>query len=139
MRRNPDALFAARKKKSIPFEFVLDELADLDPWTRPMFGCTAVYVEEKIVFILRHKKDADDGVWLATTKEHHESLRRELPNMRSITVFGTGVTGWQVLPSDADDFEESVLRATALVRAGDLRVGKVPKGKAPRKAGRKQR
>ena len=102
-RRHPDDLFAVRKTKAIPFEFVLDELAGVEPWTRPMFGCTAVYVEEKIVFILRDKKDRDDGVWSATTKEHHISLRRELPNLRSITVFGVGGSGWQVLPVDAED------------------------------------
>jgi hypothetical protein len=133
MRRDPDAIFLSRKGKKVPFEFVLEELEALAPWTRPMFGCTAVYVEEKIVFVLRDRKDADDGVWVATTKEHHGSLRRELPNLRSIAVFGVGETGWQVLPSDADDFEESVLRACALVRAGDKRIGKVPKAKKPKK------
>jgi hypothetical protein len=137
-RRDPDALFMPRKPRTVPFEFVLEELADLEPWTRPMFGCTAVYVEEKIVFILRAGKDDDDnGVWIATTKEHHATLRVDLPSMRSITVFGVGETGWQVLPIDTDDFEESVLRACAIVRAGDPRIGKVPKrrkGKAkPRK------
>jgi hypothetical protein len=140
MRRDPDALFTARKKNQVPFEFVLDELADLEPWTRPMFGCTAVYVEEKIMFVLRQgKNDSDNGVWLATTKEHHASLRRELPNMRSIAVFGPGETGWQLLSIDAEDFEESVLRACALVRAGDARVGKVPKPKKRKRedAGRK--
>jgi hypothetical protein len=135
MRRDPDALFAARKKTTkVPFDFVLDELADLGPWTRPMFGCTAVYVEEKIVLVLRDKNDPDTGVWIATTKEHHGSLRRELPNMRSIEVLGAGETAWQVLRADADDFEESVLRACALVRAGDPRVGNVPK--ARKKKGR---
>jgi len=135
-----DALFAARKKKSIPFEFVLEELVDLAPWTRPMFGCTAVYVEEKIVFILRDKKnDADSGVWVATTKEHHVSLRSELPSLRSITVLGTGETGWQVLPTDTEDFEELVLRACALVRVGDPRIGKVPKAKKRPPADRKKK
>ena len=44
-----------------------------------MFGCLAVYIEDKIVLILRDKREAisDNGVWLATTEEHHESLRRE--------------------------------------------------------------
>jgi hypothetical protein len=31
--------------------------------------------------------------------------------MRSIQVFGKKVTGWQVLPADAKDFEEAALRA----------------------------
>jgi hypothetical protein len=72
-------------------------------------------------------------VWLATTIEHHESLRREFPNMRSIGVLGTAVTGWQNLPSDAPDFEESALHACELVIAGDPRIGKIPKPKKPRK------
>ena len=66
-------------------------------------------------------------MWVATTQEHHASLRREMPSLRSITVLaGGGVTGWQMLPADADDFEGSVLRACALVIAGDPRIGKVP-------------
>jgi hypothetical protein len=63
-----------------------------------MFGCLAVYVEDKVVLILREKREVteDNGVWLATTEEHHQSLRREFPNMRSIRLFGKEVTGWQV-------------------------------------------
>ena len=93
-----------------------------------MFGCLAVYVREKIVLILRDKKDhtADNGVWLATTQEHHASLRREFPNMRSIPVLGKKVTGWQVLPASAPDFEETALHACDLIAAGDPRIGKVP-------------
>jgi hypothetical protein len=94
-----------------------------------MLGCLAVYVGNKIVLILRDKPepDADNGVWLATTEEHHESLRREFPNMRSIQVFRNKVTGWQVLPVDAPDFEEAALRACELIVARDPRIGKVPK------------
>ena len=50
--------------------------------------------------------------------------------MRSITVFGKDVTGWQVLPVDAPDFEETALRACELIAARDPRIGKIPK---PRK------
>ena len=93
-----------------------------------MFGCLAVYVADKIVLILRDKGDqmADNGVWLATTAEHHESLRREFPNMRSIQVLGKDVTGWQVLPVDAPDFEEAALHAGDLILARDHRIGKAP-------------
>ncbi len=98
-----------------------------------MFGCLAVYVEEKIVLVLREKPgpSPDNGVWLATTVEHHESLRRDFPNMRSIEVLGKDVTGWQVLPADAPGFEEAAMRACEFVIARDPRIGKVPK---PRRA-----
>ena len=123
-----DTLFAVRQRKTVPHEFVLDAIAGLSPETRSMFGCLAVYVEDKIVLVLRDKRDetADNGVGLATTEEHHESLRREFPNMRSIRVFGKKVTGWQVLPVDAPDFEEAALRACELIVARDPRIGKVP-------------
>ncbi len=123
-----DGLFAAKQRKAFPHEFVLDALAPLSPRTRPMFGCVAVYVEDKIVLVLRDKRDqtADNGVWLATTAEHHQSLRREFPNMRSIQVLGKKVTGWQVLPNDAPDFEEAAFRACELIVARDARIGKVP-------------
>jgi hypothetical protein len=116
-----DTVFAAKKRKAVPHQFVLDAIATLSPTTRPMFGCLAVYVADKIVLILRDKRDAtaDNGVWLATTAEHHDSLRREFPNIRSIQVLGKGVTGWQVLPVDAADFEEAALWACELILARD--------------------
>jgi hypothetical protein len=123
-----DTLLAVKQRKSVPHEFVLDAIAALSPETRSMFGCLAVYVQDKIVLILRDKRDqkADNGVWLATTEEHHQSLRREFPNMRSIQVLGKKVTGWQVLPAEAQDFEQAALHACELVLAGDPRIGKVP-------------
>lgn len=134
--RADDTLFAVKQRKAVPHEFVLDAVAALSPRTRPMFGCLAVYVADKIVLILRDKRDgtADNGVWLATTHEHHESLRTEFPNMRSIQVLGKEVTGWQVLPADAPDFEEAALRACELVVAGDPRIGKVRGGRRAAKS-----
>ena len=52
------------------------------------------------------------------TAEHHESLRREFPNLRSIQTFGKKVAGWQVLPVDAADFEEAALQACDWLLAG---------------------
>ena len=130
-RRSLDTIFSGRRHKSAPHEFVLDALATLSPMTRPMFGCLAVYVEDKIVLILRDKQHspADNGVWLATMIEHHASLQREFPRMRSIQLFEKDPTNWQVLPTDAPDFEEAALRACELILARDPRIGKVPKSR----------
>ena len=135
-----DTLFAVKQRKPVPHEFVLDAIAALSPTTRAMFGCLAIYVQDKIVLILRDKRDqtADNGVWLATTEEHHKGLRREFPNMRSIQVLGKKVTGWQVLPADAQDFEEAALRACELVLAGDPRIGKVPGARRASRSGAKK-
>jgi hypothetical protein len=129
---------ALKRRKPVPFEFVLDALSPLEIATRPMFGCLAIYVGRKIVLILRDKSGLgpDNGVWIATTLEHHESLRLDFPNMRSIGAFGAAVTGWQVLPANAPDFEEAAMRACELIIARDPRIGKVPKSKK-RKASKK--
>jgi hypothetical protein len=123
-----DPFAAVKPRKTVPHQFVLDALAALSPRTNPMFGCLAVYVGERIVLILRDRRDAaaDNGVWLATTREHHPSLHRDFPNMRSIQVLGKGETAWQVLPASAPDFEESALAACEMILAGDPRIGKVP-------------
>ncbi|MDE3197632.1 MAG: hypothetical protein KGN84_14885 [Acidobacteriota bacterium] len=128
-----------KPRKAVPFEFVLDALGDTVTRTNPMFGCLALYVREKIVLVLRDKAGGrDNGVWLATTVEHHESLRAEFPNMQSIGVLGRDVTGWQILPAEAPDFEEAALRACELIAAGDRRIGKVPKPKRRSKTTKKK-
>jgi hypothetical protein len=140
--------FPVKRRKPVPHEFVLDEIASLAPRTRVMFGCLAIYVHdnaaEKIVLFLRDKPTSpeDNGVWLATTEEHHASLRQEFPSMRSIKVLGKDVTGWQVIPADSADFEEAARRACELVLARDPRIGKIPgsrrpsKKKAPKRSGK---
>jgi hypothetical protein len=132
--RGGDALFAtSRRERTPPFAFVLAELEGIYTHTRPMFGCTAVYVDELIVLILRDKAAPrrDNGVWIATTREHHESLREELVSMRPISLFGPRGSAWQNLPSDALSFEDDALRACALIRARDPRIGKTPARKRP--------
>jgi hypothetical protein len=127
------ALFGAPRRKPVPHEFVLEALAHGSPRTRPprtraMFGCIAVYIGEKVVAMLRDKPKhpADNGVWVATTAEHHQSLREAFPHLRSIQLLGKLETHWQVLPTDAPDFEEAALRLCDLIIAGDSRIGRVP-------------
>jgi hypothetical protein len=118
-----------KPKKSVPFDFIIEELDILSPYLKPMFGAYGLYVGNKIIFILRDrpKSPEDNGVWIATIGPHHKSLQKDFPNMRSLKMFGPGPTGWQVLPLDSDDFEESALRACQLVLKNDPRIGKVPR------------
>jgi hypothetical protein len=92
-----------------------------------MFGCHAIYVSGKIVLILRRKETNkyDNGVWLATALEHHDSLKKILPCMRSIRMFGDGTSSWQNLPVAADNFEESVMTVCEMILKNDRRIGKV--------------
>ena len=123
-----------KQRKPIPFNFVLEELYSENPTVRPMFGCHAIYVRNKLVLILRKRDDheCDNGVWIATDAAHHESLRCLFPSMRSIKLLGGSTTSWQNLPLDADDFEESVLKVCNLILKNDARIGKIPKKKKKR-------
>lgn len=82
---------------------------------------------------LRDKDDEDSGVWIATTPEHHASLKKDFPKMHSIKVFGSGVSSWQVLSKNDDDFETKVNHLCDLILKGDSRIGKIPKPKKSKK------
>jgi hypothetical protein len=128
-----------------PFSFVLDELAEsvASPRirTRSMFGSLAVYVDEKIVFMLRRKQTPatlrDDGIWVASLPEFGASLRREFPSLRPIELFESygkdAFTGWWNLPEHEEGFEGTALELCRLVTKGDPRIGKVPKGRKSKK------
>ena len=96
-----------------------------------MFGALAVYVGEKIVFLLRDRPDDPqaNGVWLAIPTEFQESLHAEFPNTGTVRVMGKDISGWRLLAVDADDFEASALHACELVVRNDPRIGKVPNKK----------
>lgn len=124
--------------KKIPFDFILDLLSPLSfgegPGSvsvRQMFGCHAIYSNRKILLIVRKKNDHRDanGIWIATGKEHHASLKTILPSMRSVYILSDGKneTGWQMIHEEADDFEESATKICELILKGDERIGKIPK------------
>jgi hypothetical protein len=122
-----------KMKKKIPFEFVLELLHPLELTIKPMFGCHAIYANGKIQLIVRKKEDHQDsnGVWIATGKEHHESLRKELPGMQSVYILSDGKreTGWQMIHEDAADFEEAVAKVCEMILKEDKRIGNIPKKK----------
>ena len=118
-------------KKKIPFEFILDYLHPLEITIKPMFGCHALYSNGKILLIVRKKEDHPDsnGVWIATEKAHHVSLKNEFPNLESIQILnnGNGTTGWQMIHENNKNFEESVIHICNLILKNDTRIGRIPK------------
>jgi hypothetical protein len=120
--------------RKIPFPFITDLLFPLNIIVKPMFGCHAIYVKEKIMLILRDREDHEDanGVWIATSKEHHPSLKKEFPSMHSVFILsnGKGETEWQMIHVDDDNFESYAMRLCELVLKRDERIGRIPKKKS---------
>jgi hypothetical protein len=125
MGRRDDELFAHKPRREVAFDFVLDALSASAPATRAMFGATAVYLDERVVFILREKGDADDGVWVAFEPEREAAVMAALPRLQSITLFGK-IRGWKKLYARDPSFEDDVLAACALARGKGALLGKVP-------------
>jgi len=128
-------LYQDDRPDKIPFDFVLDNLASLNPVVGQMFGCFSIYVGGKIMLILRDRREpeCDNGVWIATTKEHHASLAEDFPSMRSISVLGRSPTAWQNLPCESDTFEQDVAKICGFILRHDSRIGKIPAKKSKRK------
>lgn len=122
----------------LAYSFVLEELQSLlSPdrlRVRAMFGSHALYVDEKIVFMLRGKGDRDDGVWVALSSvEHVPSLRKAFPSLRMIEMFQQKAFGdWLNLPASEDGFEEAAFDLCRLVGKRDARIGKIPKARKKR-------
>lgn len=109
--------------KKIPFDFILDELFSLNPIVKPMFGCHAIYIGEKIMLILRDKEDHAEanGVWIATTKEHHPSLKKEFTSIDSVSVLTVPgrETEWQMIHKEDDYFESDILKICTYIKKGE--------------------
>lgn len=116
-------------KRQTPFQFVLDELLPVRPAVKQMFGFTYIYLDEKLLLSLREsvKQPQFNGVWLYTEAEHIESLRREFPQLprRCFWRSRKSGSGWVILASTLEDFEECAFRACELILRGDRRVGRV--------------
>ena len=97
-----------------------------------MFGSTGVYLDERVVFILRQKGDADDGVWIAYEPEREQEVLALLPNATRIGRI-PNARGWRKLAAASPSFEDDVLHACRIARAEDSPLGKIPVRQAKKK------
>ncbi len=122
------------KKKSPPYPFILEALEPLEPALKRMFSCTAVYIGDLLVLMLRDsdKSPQDNGLWLVlseTIKPSVKALRKEFPSLRKIELLGDFISHWLLIPSDSPHFEEESLHACDLVLRHDSRIGRIPKSR----------
>jgi len=120
-------------KPTIPFDFVLNELFELEPRVQRMFGAYGIYIGEKMYFVLREseKKTEDNGIWVATQLEFHDSLKEMIPDLRNFT--SVRIKKWLILPIEAEDFEESAVRMCEMIKSGHPAIGVIPQRKKKKK------
>jgi hypothetical protein len=114
-------------KKQIPFDFLLDYLPP-NIVIRPAIGMYYIYWEKKIVLIFRQvsKNAQHNGLWIATKKEQHASLKTQIPAITDF-VFDEGEafeSSWLQLKDDHDDFETAAIKICELISHRDKRIGK---------------
>lgn len=115
--------------KNIPFDFIFDWLPS-EAEVKPMFGMWAIYLNEKIMLILRKKEKgpAKNGIWVAMEKQHYESLKKDIPSLCPIDNVAGGMkkSVWQIITENDPAFESSARQVCELIKRGDHRIGKVP-------------
>ncbi|KKM99198.1 hypothetical protein LCGC14_1150300 [marine sediment metagenome] len=94
-----------------------------------MFGVDAFYIQEKIVFALRKKETApeDNGIWIASKKEHHQRLNHHISGLRNIKTYG--IKTWLLLAEDFEQFEEAAHSISELIKKNSELIGNLPKPK----------
>jgi hypothetical protein len=117
---------------AIPYEFVIDYLP-ANVMIKKMFGMYYIYWGKKIMLILRNRDNLPEfnGIWVATDKNHHETLKNEVPELGPFFLSGDERPGnWLMIPDDSENFEQAAIKVCELIAHGDARIGKVTE-KAP--------
>ncbi len=116
----------------IPYEFVIDYLPN-DIIVKKMFGMHYIYCRKKIMMILRQRLNEPEfnGIWVATSKAHHESLQKDVPDLGPFFWAGNEQYGnWLLIQDGVDGFEEAAMKVCELISHGDPRIGNLTE-KAP--------
>ncbi len=108
-----------------PYHWIADPLVeDVSLIERPMFGCDAFYLHGRLKLVLcPGKEEPWKGILIATSREFHDSLIADIPELSSHSVLGK----WLYLPEKCDDFEEISEKIVGLILKDDIRIGVLPK------------
>ena len=116
--------------KSAPFDFVFDYLPT-GITLKKMFGMQYIYLGKRIMLILRKsaKQPEWNGIWVATSREHHEGLKNNIPELGHFFMDGDDRhSNWLLIPDNAEDFEGAAIKVCELIAHGDARIGRETSG-----------
>ncbi len=107
-------------KKSHPLQWIADQL-EMHPSfvQKKMFGCEALCLRKKQSLVLAAKDEPWNGLMVCTSREHHTSLRKELPSLKPHSV----LKKWLYISQKSTDFEETAQRLIDFTLKGDARIG----------------
>ncbi|MBE15488.1 MAG: hypothetical protein CL867_04505 [Cytophagaceae bacterium] len=113
----------------ILFPFFLDMLYPLPLKHKKMFGVDAYYLEAQLLFALREKEEntIDNGIWIATKKQHHQKLKHQFKSIKSIESYG--IKSWLMLASNHDHFEADAQHLAQLIFKRSELIGTTPNSK----------
>lgn len=92
-----------------------------------MLGSYILELDKKILFLLRDKENQPEynGVFVATQPQYYDALLQEIhASQMEVDIDGV-VHSWLFISEDLEDFEQKIKIACELIKAGDLRIGKI--------------
>lgn len=117
-------------REKIPFDFIYEFLPAEKIEIKKMFGHQCLYFEGLMVmFMISKSGNSDNGICLATSKQHLKSLNKEIKSLRHLESYGREATNWRLIPSDSNEFESDSEIACSLILKRDPRIGREPKRK----------
>jgi len=107
----------------MPYSFISVYLQSLEPCIKVMFGNRVFYIGDKIYLATRDNMNdpKDNGLWIGTCLEHHESLKSQFPSL--VHLKAKNVKKWLLLPSTDDNFKSVAMQICDLIKNDDPRIG----------------
>jgi hypothetical protein len=100
---------------------------------RKLFSFDAAYLDGRLYLAAAGGKEPWNGLMVCTGREHHESIRRQFPQLASHEVLGK----WLYLSQTHPDFEKIAIELAGMARKRDPRLGVEAKPRK-QKSGRQQ-
>jgi hypothetical protein len=120
-----------RYEDKIPFRFILDYLVGVDIIIKPMFGCHGIYANGRLCLFLMNRdrplirRESDPmqkGIYVATTTDHAEQLKRVFSDAEFELLKEKKV--WIFISDTSEKFEQYVIAACGMISSGDPRIGR---------------
>jgi hypothetical protein len=113
-------------KPKNPLLWIFEPLED-DPRfvLRKLFSFDAAYLDGRLYLAVAGGKEPWNGMMVCTSREHHESLRGQFPQLKAHKVLGK----WLYLSQTHPEFESVAVELAALARKRDARLGVESKAK----------